>query len=78
MGNDKFKTSCRISCPEALPDLAKHCREEEVIIMECYGYGKSYCPKTCSYSRGMTIKRENTSCAYSRSGRTSRIRGEER
>ena len=51
--------------------------------MQCHGYNKSYCPKSCSYSRGMEIPKgdiehNGRSCVYSRAGMTKTIRGERR
>jgi len=79
-----FKSTCRISSPESLPDLASHCREDETIVMKCYGYDKSYCPKTCSYSRGMEIKKSRgfekmrRNCVYRERMKTTFTQGSNR
>ena len=52
----RFNPLCSVICPEDLPDLDEYCREVKVNILHCYGYGRSYCPRICTYAKEMKVK----------------------
>lgn len=47
----------KIINPENIINMDKYCQEKEFTVQECYGYYRTYCPRTCSYAKGMDKKR---------------------
>ena len=45
-----MKPLCKILIPERIEKLEDYCSELTATIERCYGYDKSYCPKTCPYA----------------------------
>jgi hypothetical protein len=40
-----------IILPERMTDLKRCCNEVGLKVKKCYGIGKDYCPKTCTYAK---------------------------